>query len=115
MYDGGALFFELFELLFQHPPIVRLSYAHEFHYKLRSPKKNLTKDLKIGARGGGFTLRKGTTTWIQTSRARTNKIKIFIRKKPIDKFHTTRTVTELLLRKTDRKYRITIIIILICQ
>ncbi len=77
-------------------------------YKIRSKNEKLTKELKIGARGGGFTLGKGTTTLIQTSRARTNKIKIFIRKKPIDNFYTTRTVTELLLKKTDRKYRIKI-------
>lgn len=77
-------------------------------YKIRSTKKKLQKELKIGARGGGFTLRKGTTTWVQTSRTRTNKINIFIRKKPADNFHTTKTVTELLLKKTDRKYRIKI-------
>ena len=77
-------------------------------YKLRSKNKKLTKELKIAARGGGFTLGKGTTTLIQTSRARNNKINIFIRKKPVANFNTTRTVTELLLKKTDRKYRIKI-------
>jgi pantoate kinase len=77
-------------------------------YKLRLTKKTLERELKIGARGGGFTLKKGTTTWIKTSRARTNKINIFIRNKPKNNFHTTRTVAELLLKKTDRKYRIEI-------
>jgi pantoate kinase len=76
-------------------------------YKLRS-KENLTKDLNIGARGGGFTLKKGTTTWVKTSRTRTNKINIFIGKRPTDNFYTTRTVTELLLKKTDRKYQVKI-------
>ena len=70
-------------------------------YKLRSTKKTLKKELKIGARGGGFTLKKGTTTWIQTSRAKSNKISIFIRKKPKDNFHTTRTVAELLLKENS--------------
>ncbi|WP_455278216.1 pantoate kinase [[Eubacterium] cellulosolvens] len=77
-------------------------------YKLRSTKKKLTKDLIMGARGGGFTLKKGTTTWVKASRSRTNKISIFIRKKPTENFHTTKTVTELLLKKTARKYRVSI-------
>ena len=76
-------------------------------YKLRLPE-NLTKDLNIVARGGGFTLRKGTSTWVKASRSRTNKINIFIRKRPTENFQTTKTVTELLLKKTDRKYRIKI-------
>jgi pantoate kinase len=77
-------------------------------YKLRSTKKKLAKELEIGARGGGFTLKKGTTTWVKVSRSRTNRISIFLRKKSTENFHTTKTVTELLLKKTARKYHIII-------
>ena len=59
---------------------------------------------RVGARGGGFGLQKGTTTTLTAEKAEKTSIQVFINKKPILQNSTTQKVVEALLAKTNKKY-----------
>jgi pantoate kinase len=63
---------------------------------------------RVGARGGGFGLQKGTTTILTTEKADKTSIQVFINKKPILQNSTTQKVIEALLSKTNAKYSVTV-------
>jgi pantoate kinase len=63
---------------------------------------------RVGARGGGFGLQKGTTTTLTAEKAEKTSIQVFINKKPVLQNSTTQKVIETLLSKTNAKYSITV-------
>jgi pantoate kinase len=70
-----------------------------------TPNGSPISDLeKVGARGGGFGLQKGTTTRVIISSAETNHIRVFINRKEVPEAETTKLVAQMLLEKVDRTY-----------
>jgi pantoate kinase len=63
---------------------------------------------KVGARGGGFGIKKGVLTEVSVSEAKINEVSVFINEKHAPQAETTRTVVEMLLRKTSETYSITV-------
>jgi pantoate kinase len=63
---------------------------------------------KMGARGGGFGLQKGTTTTLTAEKSEETNIQVFINKKTINQASTTQKVVEALLAKTNKKYGVTV-------
>jgi pantoate kinase len=59
---------------------------------------------KIGARGGGFGLQKGTTTEVTVTKAKTNIIQILINGKDAPHAETTRTVVQAMLSMANENY-----------
>ncbi len=71
------------------------------------PNGSPIQDLeKVGARGGGFGIQKGTTTKVTISRAETNRIRVFINLKETPEAETTKLVAQMLLEKVDKAYDI---------
>jgi pantoate kinase len=63
----------------------------------------------VGARGGGFGLRKGLLTRVIVKEAeKTNSAKIYINSKFAPEAKTTKKVIEILLSKVDKKYAVTV-------
>ena len=67
------------------------------------PIKNLEK---VGARGGGFGLKKGVLTKITAIEKEKTKIQIFINGKFTTSADTTKAVIEAFLAKTEKKFKI---------
>ncbi len=66
------------------------------------PSGSPISDLKkVGARGGGFGIQKGTTTEVTLSNAATSRIRVFINGKEAPEAETTRLVAQMLLQKVD--------------
>jgi pantoate kinase len=63
---------------------------------------------RVGARGGGFGLKKGVTTEVSVTEAETNCIEVFINGTKTPEAQTTKTVAQKLLNKASRKRHITI-------
>jgi pantoate kinase len=73
------------------------------------PNGNPILDLKrVGARGGGFGIQKGTMTETTLSDAATTRIRVFINGKEAPEAETTRLVAQMLLQKVDRAHNVTI-------
>jgi pantoate kinase len=70
--------------------------------------KPITELEKVGARGGGFGLQKGVHTKVTAKEAEKNRISIFINSKPAPQAKTTRTIVEMLLAKTKKKFHVTV-------
>jgi pantoate kinase len=68
----------------------------------------INKSEKIGARGGGFGLQKGIHTKIVGSKAKKNNILIYINDELATKAKTTKTAANLFLKKTEKKFNISI-------
>ena len=68
--------------------------------------KLITSMEKIGARGGGFGIKKGILTKVSVTEAEENSVKVFINGAPAPQAETTRTVVCALLEKTDKKYAV---------
>lgn len=62
---------------------------------------------RVGAIGGGFGLEKGSYTTVTAQEAKENKINILINNLP-SQAKTTRQVIEALLKKTNKKYNLTV-------
>ncbi len=75
-------------------------------YRLR--QSQLPREARSAARGGGFTTERGTTTRITAKRSRSNRIQIFLNKRPANDCHTTEAVARLLLEQTDRRFAVKI-------
>ncbi len=66
-------------------------------------------DLKrVGARGGGFGIRKGVLTEASVSEAKANCIRVFINGKLAPEAETTKTVSQMLLSKAGKFYDVVI-------
>jgi len=63
---------------------------------------------RIGARGGGLGLEKGVLTKVVATGSKKQAARIFINKKPAPEALTTRTVVDMLLRKVDKPYIVTV-------
>ena len=63
---------------------------------------------KMGARGGGFGLQKGVLTKVAIRESEKSSSKVFINSKPASEAKTTRKVIEILLRKKNAKYDVTV-------
>lgn len=69
------------------------------------PIRNLER---VGARGGGFGIQKGTTTEVTVAEAKVNDIRVFINRKEAPRAETTRLTAETLLKKIDETYDVVI-------
>jgi len=77
-------------------------------YELRPVSERLPATLRLAARGGGFTITRGTTTCVTAHHARDNRIEILVNKRPCDDCYTTEAVANLLLKRTDKKFAVRI-------
>ena len=69
----------------------------------QTPNGRPIKDLeRIGARGGGFGLKRGVLTEVAVARAKKKKVTIFINGKLTAEAQTTRTVVDLLQEKVEQ-------------
>ncbi len=64
--------------------------------------------LKVGARGGGFGIRKGVLTEVRVAKADRNSVKVMINGSPAPEAETTKTTVNTLLRKVDEKYAVAV-------
>jgi pantoate kinase len=72
-----------------------------------TPKGTLILDLeKVGARGGGFGIQKGTKTAVSVLKSKINEIHVFINEKKAPRAETTRAVAQALLEETDGTHKI---------
>ena len=71
-------------------------------YQLRQNGK-IPANLRIAARGGGFTTKKGIRTQVTACKSRKNKISVYINKNLRRDAYTTETVARFMLKQTDRK------------
>ena len=70
--------------------------------------KPITNLEKVGARGGGFGLKKGVLTKVTVEEAKNNNVNVFINSKITLEAKTTRKVIEMLLAKVKTNYSITV-------
>ena len=63
---------------------------------------------KVGAVGGGFGLKKGSTTTVTAEEAEKNSLNVFINSMPVLDAKTTRHVIDTLLSKTIKKYVVSV-------
>jgi len=63
---------------------------------------------RIGARGGGFGIKKGVTTQVDISKAENDSIHVFINKKDAPEAETTKTVVQMLLNKVSETYNVVV-------
>src|SRR4030067_1624245 len=64
---------------------------------------------RVGARGGGFVIKKGVHTHVKVLEAKANSVEIFINGKPAPEAATSRAVSELLPAKIKNSYGKTIL------
>ncbi len=78
-----------------------------FEICTRSTSGKPIEDLeRVGARGGGFGLKKGITTEIRVSPARENSVSISINGRMAPEAETTETLLGMLLAKASKKYHV---------
>ena len=71
------------------------------------PNGKLITDLeRVGARGGGFGLKKGVLTEVNVVKSKTNSVKIFINDKEAPEAETTRTVVDMVLERASQPYKV---------
>ncbi|MCW4008684.1 MAG: hypothetical protein NWF09_08385 [Candidatus Bathyarchaeota archaeon] len=63
---------------------------------------------RVGARGGGFGIQRGVLTEVTVSEAKANTIRVLINGVPAPEAETTRTVAEMLLRRSSKFYEVTV-------
>lgn len=62
----------------------------------------------VGSRGGGFGIQKGVLTEVTVSEAKTSCIDVFIDGKLAPEAETTRTVSQIMLKKADKTYKVAV-------
>jgi len=73
----------------------------------QTPDGRPMRDLeRVGARGGGFGLKKGVFTEVNVAESRAKNIKIFINGRHAPEAETTQTVVDMLLERVDKQYSI---------
>jgi pantoate kinase len=70
--------------------------------------KPITDLEKVGAIGGGFGLEKGVLTKVTATESKENSITVYINSKIAKEAKTTISVVDALLKKTDKKYHVTV-------
>jgi len=70
--------------------------------------KPITNLEQVGARGGGFGIQKGVTTYVDVSEAESNNIQVFINDKVAPEAETTKTVVKALLNHVNRAYNVVV-------
>ncbi len=70
--------------------------------------KPRTNPEQIGARGGGFGIQKGVTTYVNVSKAENSNIQVFINNRVAPEAETTKTVVKMLLDKVDQTYDVVV-------
>jgi len=68
--------------------------------------KPITDLERVGARGGGFGLKKGVFTEVQVAKSEARSVKIFINEKHAPEAKTTRTVVDMLLKRIDQPFSV---------
>jgi len=68
--------------------------------------KPITDFERVGARGGGFGLKKGVLTEVDVAKSKAKSVKIFINGRHAPKAETTRTVVDMVLEKTAQPYSV---------
>ena len=63
---------------------------------------------KVGARGGGFGIQKGVTTYVNVLKAENSNIQVFINNRAAPEAETTKTVVEMLLDKANQTYNVVV-------
>ncbi|MBS7623101.1 hypothetical protein KEJ39_05430 [Candidatus Bathyarchaeota archaeon] len=77
-------------------------------YELSPAGRRLPTSLRMAARGGGFTIRTGTTTCVTAHTANKSSVEVIVDGRRRNDFSTTETVAELMLRRADRKFKVKI-------
>ena len=73
----------------------------------REPNGRPITDLeRVGARGGGFGLKKGVLTEVGVTMSKSKSVKVFINGRHTPEAETTRTVVDMLLERVDKPYSI---------
>jgi len=73
----------------------------------REPNGRPITDLeRVGARGGGFGLKKGVLTEVGVTMSKSKSVKVFINGRHAPEAETTRTVVDMLLERVDKPYSI---------
>jgi pantoate kinase len=70
--------------------------------------KPITDLERIGARGGGFALKKGVFTEVNVVEQKQKSINVFIDGKLAPEFETTRTVVDMLLERVSKPYSVAV-------
>jgi pantoate kinase len=70
--------------------------------------KPITDLERVGARGGGFALKKGVITEVDVVEQKQKSINVFINGKLAPEAETTRTVVDMLLERVSKPYSITV-------
>jgi len=68
--------------------------------------KPITNLERVGARGGGFGLKKGVFTEVSVAKSKTKTVKIFINGRQAPEAETTRTVVDMLLERVAQPYSV---------
>jgi pantoate kinase len=68
--------------------------------------KPVTDPERVGARGGGFGLQKGTLTEVSVSSAKATRVQVFINGKAAPQAKTTKTALQMLLGKAEGAYEV---------
>jgi len=68
--------------------------------------KPITNLERVGARGGGFGLRKGVLTEVNVTKSKTRSVKVFINGRSAPEAETTRTVVDMLLERANKPLRV---------
>jgi len=70
--------------------------------------KPITNLERVGARGGGFGLKKGVLTEVSVakSKSKTKSVKVFINRREAPEAETTRAVVDMLLEKVDQPHSV---------
>jgi len=71
-------------------------------------RKPITNLEQVGARGGGFGIQKGVTTYVDVSEAESNNVQVFINDKVAPEAETTKTVVKALLNHVNRAYNVVV-------
>ena len=75
----------------------------------RTADGNLLTDLeRVGARGGGFGIKKGVLTDVRIAGAKSNHIEVYINGRLSPEAETTKTVAQMLLEKIDGLYEVVV-------
>jgi len=61
---------------------------------------------RVGAKGGGFGLKKGVLTEVSAAKSKTKSVKIFINRRHAPEAETTRTVVNIVLERVDLPYSV---------
>lgn len=70
--------------------------------------KPITDLERIGARGGGFALKKGVFTEVNVVEQKQKSVNVFLNGKLAPEFKTTRTVVEMLLERVSKPYNVAV-------